>query len=319
MTKRRFIINMVVIVVLAVVSGYFIGSYIAGRKLVSLSNSYNELELREITGLDSKPNYFKDLPLSYLTSITDKVGDKTPDKVGGIYVFMMAEYNTNTSDTVYKTISGNIKAKSMGINVDQKFASHKSKADGNIYFDKISYSGMAKVALKVTHTIGTDTYEYFKGTAKEDLTATWDNQSTKQLSSYRETFGSGIDYMCNYLVTPKTVQTSQVSAVKVYNPKTYNEYYKTGLTYYEFDLLLDIRINESTGEFVYGGVSNYMYEIKSTAGANDFPVFSDCKLHVVVDSSYRLVQIDIEENYQIIAFGFNANTKATQTEMFKYE
>ena len=310
---------MVVIVVLAVVSGYFIGSYIAGSKLVALSNTYNELVLREITDVETRPNYFSELPITYRTSLLDRINGKTPDKVNGIYVFMMSEYNTNTADTVSKTITGNIKAKSMGINVDQKFIAHKSKADGNIYFDKISYSGMAKVALKIEHTIGSDTYKHYKGNAKEDLSATWEAPSTKPLSAYREAFGSGIDYMCNYLVTPKTVQTSQVGAVKAYNPKAYNDYYKTGLTYYEFDLLLDIRINESTGEFVYGGVSNYMYEIKSTANANDFPVFSYCKLHVVVDGNYRLVQIDIEENYQIIAYGFNANTTAKQTEMFKYE
>lgn len=318
MTKRRFIINMVVIVVLAVVSGYFIGSYIAGSRLIALTNSYNELALRDIDEDSAIPNYFSELPSTYLNKIQSVVSGKAPNQVSAIYAFMMAEYNTNTSGNVYKQITGSIAAKSMGINVNQSILAHKQIKDGKIYIDKISYSSMAKVAFKAEHTIGEDTYIYYPGTANDESSATWGSAEVKALSGYRDVYGNGIDYMCNYIVTPKTVQTTGASQVKQKKVSEHNDYYLDGETYYEFNVGLDIRIDEATGDFVYGGVSNYMYEIKSTASANDFPVFSYCNLHVVVDSHYRLVEINIEENYQIIAYGFNANTTAKQTEMFSY-
>ncbi|MBR4745561.1 MAG: hypothetical protein IK070_02510 [Clostridia bacterium] len=318
MTKRRFIINMVVIVVLAVVSGYFIGSYIAGSKLVALTNSYNELALRDIEGDTTIPNYYSELPSSYLDKIQSVVSGKTPNQVSAIYAFMMAEYNTNTSGNVYKEITGNIAAKSMGINVNQSLISHKQRKDGKITIDKISYSSMAKVAFKAEHTIGEDTYTYYPAITSDETSATWGSAELRALSGYRDIYGNGIDYMCNYIVTPKTVQTTGASQVKQKKVSEHNDYYLDGETYYEFNVGLDIRIDEATGDFVYGGVSNYMYEIKSTANANDFPVFSYCNLHVVIDSHYRLVEINIEENYQIIAYGFNANTTVKQTEMFSY-
>ena len=91
MTKRRYIINMVVTVVLAVVSGYFIGSYIAGSRLVSLSNSYNELVLRGSSDASlNVPTYFSDVANVYYDQALATTGTKTPDKINAIDAFMLA-------------------------------------------------------------------------------------------------------------------------------------------------------------------------------------------------------------------------------------
>ncbi len=308
MSKKRYIINFAVIIVLAVVSGYFIGSYIAQGKLVELSNTYNELELR---GLDNKldmPNYYSEL-------LTDKYGygevinnlkGKDYTKLTAIEAFMLAEHNTNTSSYVVRKVDGTIKAKSMGVNVNQSLTSTKTVKDGKIYLDKISYSSMAKVAMKVEHTIGEATYTYTKGTATSGTEAKWESPETKQLGEYRKTFGSGIDYFSNYLVSDKTVNAKQMSRVE-----------KAGNNY-KFSLALNIQIDEKTGKFIYGGVSNYMYEVKATAGADSFPVFAYCNLSVIVDSNFRFVQVDINEQYNVVAFGFNANTTSVMIEKYSY-
>ncbi len=319
MTKRRYIINFVVVIVLAVVSGYFIGSYIAGGRLVALSNTYNELGLRGITDVKDVPTYYSELPQSYLNNIVTMAEGKTPDKLTAINAFLVAEYKTNTSSTVHKTTSGVIKAKAMGLNVNQKLLSVKTKQDGKIYLDKVSYSSMAKVAVKVEHTLNTDTYAYYKGTANENLTASWGKPTNKPVSDYRGTFGSGLDYFTNYLITPSTVLDSQTSKVTKHTVKEYNEYFVEGKNYYKFSLALDIRVDETTGDFIYGGVSNYMYEIRTTASAENFPVFYYCNLNVIVDDEFRLVQVDVDENYQIVTYGFNANTTGDIVEMYRYQ
>ena len=321
MTKRRYIINFVLIIVLGVVSGYFIGSYIAGSKLVALSNSYNELELRGLEKQDTLPVYYNGLPQAYFDRVLALKGTNTPDKISARELYMIAEYTTNMSDSVYKMINGNIDAKSMGIKAPQKFAATKIKKDGTIYIDKRSYGSTpveVAIAFKVEHTIGEDTFLESWGKSTPSLDATFDAPQQKDVSKYRESWGSGIDYFSNYIITPSTVMQNGMSAVKKKNVTVDNDVYLDGLNYYEFDLALNIQINESTGEFHYEGVSNYMYEIKNTAGAANFPVFSYCYLHVVVDSNFRLVQIDADEGYQIIARGFNATTISKQTELFSY-
>jgi len=319
MTKRRYIINFVVIIVLGVVSGFFIGSYIAGSKLVALTNSYNELVLRGISEeSESTPVYYNQLPQTYFDSLSVATSGKTPDNVTAINAFLMAEHNTNTSEYVSKLITGNIAAKTTVMSVDQQLLSTKVKQDGIITLEKVSYSKMAKVAVKVQHTVGSDKYLQFKGSANDDLTASWDAPAERNIADYRKEWGSGVDYFCNYLVTPKTVLVSNCSQIKQVNKTKDNKYYMDGLNYYQFTMALDIRVDETTGDFVYGAVSNYMYEIKNTAGAENFPVFSYCTLTVTIDSLYRLVQIDIDENYQIVAMGFNANTTGKQTEKFSY-
>lgn len=312
MTKRRYIINFVIVIVLAVVSGYFIGSFIAGGKLLALSNTYNELVLRKIVDEENKgeeeiPNYFSELPSSYFTSISTLAQGKTPDKLTAIEAYMVAEYITNTQPTIYKKIDGVIKAKSMGVSIAQSLISTKTKKDGKITIEKISYSSMAKVAFKIEHTLDNDKYFVTEGTATSGTTADWKTPTEKNIADYRTTFGNGIDYFTNYLVSPKTVANNQYSKVV-----------KSGDNY-TFSLALDISINEQTGAFVYGGVSNYMYEIKDTAGAEDFPVFNYCNLKVTIDSNYRFVKLEIEEQYDIVAFGFRANTTGIMTETFIYE
>lgn len=259
MTKKRYILNFTIILILATVSGYFMGNW------------YNSNFGRQVQAVTVSEETVRG---DDLQKTLRKASGKTPLDLTATENFILAEYYLSQAESVQKHVSGAITA----AGVKQTLVSDKIKHDGKIYSNKISVSSFVKVAEQYKHNIGDSVVEVYNGTPLSATEANFPSTPTSTMTTqeYKTTFGSDIDDFISFVVGTKTV-INQSAVVKNADGN------------YEATIDLDTTY----------AVMNYSYEIKSTAGSSSLPYFKSVKVTFVIDSNWRLLQVKSLESYEV--------------------
>ena len=205
--NKRFYINICIIVVFAVFSGYFVGNFY-------LSN---------FVSADIDVNVSESVVRDKMTDVFKRTANKSVSQISATDNFVLAEYYLNQRKSVRKTSTGKVTAQG----ITQDFYSQKILSENEFYYMKIS-SGLLSIATKMYWTVGSDTVNFYKGKNIKTTTATWSDTPSKTYTfdEYKEDFGIPAGGWLNYIVSSKTVITEGV-------PK------KLGNGNYQFELHLD--------------------------------------------------------------------------------
>lgn len=302
MTKRKYIINFAVCIILGVFSGYAIGSYFTKGNFVSLANNYIEWESGNANSLRDFDVNASSLPTKYVTASGNYTTDPTSTSLTPIEIFEIGEYKLNHQQYIQKNIVGNITAKTL-VTVNQTLQSTKIRRANNYFIEKISASSFAKVATRVYYDTNSDTYLTKQGTDVTSTTATWPvSGTTNNISQYRVDYGSGVNYFINYIVSSKTVKESK----RIDNAENGN---------YRYQIKLDIEIDSAKGTYNYAGVSNYVNEIKQNAGTTEFPNFNYVTIVMEMNDSWDIISLTVNEEYSVPIMGTTTCT-CVMTESF---
>lgn len=220
---------------------------------------------------------------------------KSPLDVGAVNAAIVADYILTNSTCVEKTTIGTIVA--MG--VKQQMAASKKRVGNRIFSEKIS-TGVISVGNRFYHTLESDLFEFYSGTNVTITGATWPSSPsyTWNYDTYIEHFRSKPEYFINYIISSKTVQASSISSLPNGN----------------FLISLDL-------DTVYS-VLNYCYEIRETSGSTKFPNFKAVHLDMIIDSSYKVIELKVEENYDVAVVqlgGGYVDTHASIVDRFSYK
>lgn len=280
MTKRRYIINFSIILILAVATGLFAGNYYNtnyGRNV--LAPNVSEAVVR---GND-------------LTVALKKAKGNTPENLSATENFVVAENILNNRTAVKKEVRGEISA----AGIKQTLVSQKILVNGDVYADKISASSMVKVAQMDYYKTGTTSVNIYDGKVTSSTTATWPTKASKTVSldEYKSTYGISPERMISLVVGTNTVVDE--------SPVTKNEQGN-----YTATITLDTNYS----------VMNYMYEIKATAGSKKLPYFKSVVLTYEIDENWNLISYTTTEVYDvsIAVLGFTT-CKGTINNSFTYE
>lgn len=259
MTKKRYIINFSIILILATVSGFFMGNWY---------NSNFGRQVQEVTVSEETVRG------DDLQKTLKKASGKSPLDLTATENFILADYYLSQATSVHKHVSGAITA----AGVKQTLVSDKIKHDGSVYSNKISVSSFVKVAELYKHNIGENVVSVYNGNPTSSTEATFPNTPSSEMTTdeYKTKFGSPIDDFISLVVGTKTV----INQSKVT---------KTAEGNYEATLDLDTTY----------AVMNYSYEIKSTAGSSSLPYFKSIKLTFVIDNDWKLLSVKSSESYEV--------------------
>lgn len=279
MTKKRYLINFTVILILSVFSGFFLGNYYSknfGRNVEAVTISEETVRGKDVT------NALK------------KASGKNPSQLTATENFVLAEYYLNQKTSVKRVVTGTITA--AGIN--QSLFSEKIVHNGQVYSSKISASSMVKVAEVYKHNLGTDVIDVYKGSVTSATTADFPTapSSSMNMEQYKASFGSVPERFVTYVVGTKTVINE--SAVTKNQAGNYVATLQLDTTY---------------------AVMNYVYEIKTTAGSSKLPYFKSVKITYEIDENWNLIKINTEESYDvsIAVLGYTGCTGQLQ-EVYTY-
>lgn len=280
--KIRFIVNLAIVVVLAVMSGFFAGNYYV-KNFTGTVLAVTETE-EVVRGND-------------VTNALKNSKGKSPADLSSVENFVLAEHYLNQKDFVYKNIDGKITS----AGVTQGLKSYKVKKDGYILSEKVSASKFVKVADRFLYKIGDPTVKYYKGSnITGDFTATWTDkpENILNMEQYKEKYGSKPESFISYVVGTNTTIAEGCEAPK-----------KLANGNYECKIQLDT---------YYSGM-NYMYEIRTTSGSGNFPKFEEIFITFEITPNWDFVKIHYEEKYyvSIAVLGYTLCT-SDLTDTFDY-
>ena len=280
--KVRFIINIAIVVVLAVMSGFFAGNYYV-KNYTGGVLAVTETE-EAVRGND-------------VTTTLKKAKGKTPADLSSVENFILAEHYLNKKDFIYKKIDGKITS----AGVTQGLKSYKAKKDGYILSEKVSASSFVKVADRLLYKLGDPTVKYYKGSnITSDFTASWNNNPNNifSMEQYKERYGAKPESFISYVVGTNTIIAEGCEAPK-----------KLANGNYECKIQLDT---------YYSGM-NYMYEIRTTSGSSNFPKFEEIYLTFEITPNWDFVKIHYYEKYyvSIAVLGYTLCT-SDLTDTFDY-
>lgn len=281
-SKRRYILNLAIVVVLAVMSGFFAGNYYV-KNYTGGVLAVTESE-EAVRGNDVK-------------NTLRKAKGATPANLSSVENFVLAEYYLNQKDYVFKQTKGKITS----AGVTQGMDAYKAYKDGYYVSEKVSASKFVKVADRLLYKKGDPTIKYYKGSnITSDYKATWSNtpKHIYNLEQYKEKYGSKPEAMINYVVGTNTIVAKGCTTPK-----------KLANGNYECTIQVD----------TYYSVMNYMYEIRSTSGSENFPKFEEVHITFEITPDWDFVKIVYKEKYyvSIAVLGYTLCT-ANLTDTFDY-
>lgn len=277
--KKRIMINIIAMALIGVITGFGVGMYIVGNQLDP--NRYNF----DVASLQDN-----------VAEIRTESQGKTPEQLGATKCCVLAFDTTFNADRVKIVGVGLVKAKAMGVTVNQTINAITIRVNNNIYFENISVSKFAK-AINRFYASG-NAIEHYEGSLS-GKTVTWDTNAEndiKTMDEYKAKFSCTLtDYM-TYIVSSKTV----VSASAVTLDANGN---------YVFELELDKSKS----------VVNYVKNMKATGGLSEYPDFtSNPKIKVTMNADYRILSFTSNETYDA-KMGITASSVATLTNTFSYD
>lgn len=277
--KRRIMINIIAMALIGVITGFCVGMYLVGNQLDP--NRYNF----DVASLQDN-----------VAEIRTESNRKTPIELGAIKCGVLAFDTTFKAERVKIEGKGLVKAKAMGMIVNQTIDALTIRVRDRIYFENISVSRFAK-AINRFYAINDD-IEHYEGSLSGS-TVSWKQSPVndiKTMDEYQAKFSCTLtDYM-TYIVSSKTV----VSESTVTIDENGN---------YVFELELDKS----------KAVVNYVKNMKVTGKLSEYPDFtSNPKIKITMDANYRILVFTSNETYDV-KMGITASSVATLTNIFSYD
>ncbi len=189
---KRFLVNIIVVIALAVFSGVQVGLFYLDTFVKSYAPpSVAEESIRDDT----------------LAIYSSSVG-KSPDELSAINAVIVADYLLTKSTSVQKTVYGKVVA--MG--VTQEMSAVKKRVGDRIYSEKLS-TGILSVGNAHYHTLGSNLFEFYQGSNVTINSATWPSSPnyTWSYDEYISHFKSKPEYFINYIISSKTVQAASMT------------------------------------------------------------------------------------------------------------
>lgn len=206
--NRKSIICLILVSVIGIMSGIFVGNFFIGGPSVDYS-AYSEAELRD----DAK-------------MLSSKVGNNLPSKYKNYEIFEIAEYRMFEQGTFVVNATGKVSTIA-----NQTISSTKAFENG-VYFKESLSAGVKNVGERTYYQKGGDvTVHTASKVYKSTMTANYKEAKTK---SYEDVVGyNGVapDVFVGYIVSSKTVknQTDKVKKVTL----------DDGTDGYQFELVLE--------------------------------------------------------------------------------
>ena len=239
----------------------------------------------------------------FLSSGIDSPSDLTP-----VQNFLLAEYNAMNSDYFHIVGSGKVNVSAFGIPVSQTVYSEKN-FDGNTYtFESISKGtmniGKCSVMKKSTSLnpnpevmLFSSSDVYTSEGASITDNAVWNKYDTYTQEAYIDLAGGLPNGIQTYIVSDKTITSTNDSSVITYDEAT---------GYYTFTIELD----------PITSVLNYVRQVQQTSGLDYPPTFSSISQTITIDGEWNLVCISITEKYSVLYGGISAGCTGTLTSYY---
>lgn len=189
-SKKSLFVNILLVSLIAVISGCTIGMWILGRD--KGTDLYN---------IDTN-NLYDNVVL-----IKEESLSKTPIELGAKKCAALAIYTTNNEPSVQMVGEG--KVVSMG--VTQKIKTKTVKQNGKIFYENVSVSNLVSATNRFY--LENNVITRIKGSVKGN-TVNWNGgSSTMTVEQYKETMGVDIaEYMC-YIISSKTITSNSEVAL----------------------------------------------------------------------------------------------------------
>lgn len=221
-----------------------------------------------------------------------KSGIQNPSDLTPAQNFLLAEYNALNSDYFHIVGTGEVNVKAFGIPISQTVYSEKN-FDGNTYtFESISEGtmplGTCSVMEKPSSANSNPSVMLFSseqpytsegGTIADN--AVWGDYQTYSQEEYRNLAGGTPNSIQTYIISDKTIISSNDSSAITYEAET---------GYYSFTIELD----------PITSVLNYVKQVQQTSGLDSAPTFSSISQTITIDSEWNLISISIEESYSLM-------------------
>ncbi len=184
----------IVIIAVALVSGYMVGSLIGDKKFV----------------VDIYANLTSDKIVDDITKLNWE--NKTPDQLTPAEAFEVAEY-VLTQQNTYNIIGNGTLDTSLGIT--QSSYTEDRKNGDDLYLAFVTYSTLIKVAKRCNYVVGGEiAMNDGKPNGKTTNDVTWtDKYERYTWEEYKETFGKYANKNCSYLVANNSVTESSFDGV----------------------------------------------------------------------------------------------------------
>lgn len=187
---NRINYKLVAVLVLAMISTYFLSTYI-------IANFKTEFA----AVVETEENIRDDV-----NAVMLKAEGKTPEQMSVVENFVLAEYYLGKAENVAKNGLGKITA--MGV-TQGMFAKKYKK--GNDYFIEEISSGVVSVAERQLYNIENASIDIFSGSnIKDDGSAKWskDKKETLSYDDFKDKYGISPSDFIYYIVSSKTVKDS---------------------------------------------------------------------------------------------------------------
>lgn len=272
-------INIISMALIGVITGFCIGMYLVGNQLDP--NRYNF----DVASLQDN-----------VAEIRTESNRETPIELGAIKCGVLAFDTTFKAERVKIEGKGLVKAKAMGMTVNQTIDALTIRVRDRIYFENISVSRFAKAINRFYAT--NDDIEHYEGSLSGS-TVSWKQSPVndiKTMDEYQAKFSCTLtDYM-TYIVSSKTVVSE--SAVTIDENGNY---------------VFELELDKSKA------VVNYVKNMKVTGKLSEYPDFkSNPKIKITMDANYRILVFTSNETYDV-KMGITASSVATLTNTFSYD
>lgn len=291
-SRKRTIINFILVIIIGIGSGIFLGSWYS---YAILSNPIDYSQFSEEALRDDLNDIFKSvLNIKNPTEAdkqnwvsTAKSKGFTPKNLTIAENFLLAEYNLQQASTFSAIGTGRVNT--MGTN--QSIYSAKY-FDGNTYmFESIS-KGIINVANCIVMDKGSNTATSIKGKNITETSADWNGSKTIMTTiECKETNGNTPDVVVPYIISSKTILDGGSIVEEVVE----------GKKYYICTFALD----------PIKSVLNYIKQVKQTSGLSDYPSFDNIAVTMKLDENWNLVEFNTNENYRVSYMGLKPKCNGT--------
>lgn len=193
-TDKRFLINMIVIVVLGALSGLFMGNYYVKNFMGGVTADFlpTEAAIRDDVG-----------------AVVARCSGKSVTSLSATDNFIMAEYKLSTREYVHKSTKGTVTA----VGKKQNLISNKAFVSGEYFGEEIS-SGVVNLATRYYWVKGAENVSMFDGKVS-GTSANYSGAAAQiqTIDTYNSEMGVKADQFINYIVSSKTVKNQNIMAL----------------------------------------------------------------------------------------------------------
>lgn len=276
--RYRKIFSILLVVAVAVVTGFSIGKIYLDQTVAPTNVTYNEVELRDSD--------------SEVASLVAQTSNKGVMDFSAVQLFQIAEYNLSKQNKFRREMTGEVLSAGQLVNM----RSIKIKDGDMLTYYKLSPSKNVmgiktpKICSKISYNLKTERIEVVKDgvfednqAAPKDLFASFNSAGEVwSQEDYKKVFNSASPKasIMPYIISDKTVSSENCSQVVDNQDGTYT-----------FEISL-------SGENLDKAACYYSYEILFSSGYS-FPEWNKVKITVTVDSNFLFKTVEYLELYTV--------------------